>query len=245
MTQACSLQVNHLSFYYGHRKALYDIHFELPTSSFTGLLGPNGAGKTTLFAILTRLLSSKSGQITILGHDLHKQTGQALKHIGVVFQQSTLDLDLTVAQNLHYHAALQGMSRVMAKTRINDQLRRFEMQNRSDDKIRTLNQGHRRRVEFARALLHHPRLLLLDEATVGLDVETRHMINQHVRDLCHKHSVSVLWASHLVDDIAKDDNVILLKEGKLVDQGSCMQLLQQNHCTDLHQMMLQLGTRGA
>ncbi len=238
MSNDCTLKVNHLSFSYGNRKALDDISFELSSGSFNGLLGSNGAGKTTLFAILTRLLAPRHGEISVLGTPLRKQPGKALSNMGVVFQQSTLDLDLTVAQNLHYHAALHGMGRKLAGQRIHEQLQRFDMLERKDDKIRSLNQGHRRRVEFARALLHHPRLLLLDEATVGLDVQTRHMINRHVRSLCEEHSVTVLWASHLVDDIAMQDHVLLLRQGQLIAHGSCQQLLADNNYQSLQQLML-------
>ena len=198
-----------------------------------------------MFALLTRLLASNIGQIQILGEDLRKKPGNALRQMGVVFQQSTLDLDLTVSQNLHYHAALHGMNRQTARACIRDQLQRFGMVDRLDDKVRTLNQGHRRRVEFARALLHQPRLLLLDEATVGLDVETRHMITQHVRELCSKHSVSVLWASHLVDDIEDDDTVILLRQGQIVGHDTCARLLKQYEAESLRQLMLHINSRQA
>ena len=240
-----SLQVDHLSFSYGNRKALDDISFELPESAFVGLLGPNGAGKTTLFALLTRLLSSNSGQIKIFGQPLQQKPGQALQQMGVVFQQSTLDLDLTVAQNLNYHASLHGMSSKQARQRIREQLTRFGMLDRANDRIRTLNQGHRRRVEFARALLHHPRLLLLDEATVGLDVETRHMISEHVRELCARHAVTALWASHLVDDIEAEDHVLLLRQGSLLGQGISRQLQQQFGTDNLRQLMLQISQKAA
>lgn len=240
-----ALEVEHISYAYGARKALDDISFELPEAAFVGLLGPNGAGKTTLFALLTRLLSTNEGRISIFDQPLRHQPGLALKQMGVVFQQSTLDLDLTVTQNLRYHAALHGMGRSIAIKRITEQLQRFGMSERANDKVRTLNQGHRRRVEFARALLHHPRLLLLDEATVGLDVETRHMINEHVRELCSEHQVSVLWASHLVDDIDEQDHILLLRQGKLISQGVCSQVLHEFDADNLRQLMLSIGSAKA
>lgn len=244
-TPTIALQVEQLSYNYGQKTALDAISFDLPEAAFVGLLGPNGAGKTTLFALLTRLLSAKNGRILMFGQPLNQRPGQALRQMGVVFQQSTLDLDLTVAQNLRYHAALHGLGRTLARQRINEQLLRFSMQDRADDKVRSLNQGHRRRVEFARALLHHPRLLLLDEATVGLDVETRHMINQHVRELCRDQGVTVLWASHLVEDIEDTDPVILLRQGKLLGQGQCRQLLSDFDADNLHQLMLNIGSSKA
>ncbi len=231
------LQVDKLSFHYGSVKALDNVSFDIPAAGFVGLLGPNGAGKTTIFGLLTRLMSPQSGEIRYSAHLLDQEPARALQSLGVVFQQTSLDLDLSVAQNLHYHAALQGMSRKRARIRIQQELGRFDMQNRVDDKVRSLNQGHRRRVEIARALLHKPQILLLDEATAGLDFETRQMINQHIRQLCDDDGVSVLWATHLIEDIRTSDQLILLNQGKVIAQGNCEQLLRENHVTDLRQLM--------
>jgi len=240
-----ALEIQQLSFQYGARQALDDISFALPEGSFCGLLGPNGAGKTTLFALLTRLLSSRQGQIRIFGQSLEDNPGQALQSMGMVFQQSTLDLDLSIEQNLSYHAALHGLSRAQSRDSIEQQLQRFSIAERRHERVRQLNQGHRRRVEFARALLHRPRLLLLDEATVGLDVETRHMINQHVRELCHDQGVTVLWSSHLVDDIHDDDPILLLQQGRLLAQGPCAPVVAQHDCASLHELMLKVSPRAA
>jgi ABC-2 type transport system ATP-binding protein len=240
-----ALEVQNLSFSYGQRKALDDVSFALPATNFCALVGPNGAGKTTLFALLTRLLSSKQGEIHIFGQRLDKHPGKALQSMGVVFQQSTLDLDLSIEQNLRYHAALHGMPRALANQRIGEQLERFLLNDRRREHVRALNQGHRRRVEFARALLHHPRLLLLDEATVGLDVETRHMINRHVRDLCTEKGVSVLWSSHLVDDIEHDDHLLLLQQGRLQADGICSEVMRRFECASLRDLMLKVSPRAA
>ncbi len=234
---ACPLQVDKLSFHYGDIKALDSVSFQVPAAGFVGLLGPNGAGKTTIFGLLTRLMSPQSGEIRYSTHLLDQSPASALQSLGVVFQQTSLDLDLSVAQNLYYHAALQGMSRKQAKERIMQELVRFDMQGRAKDKIRSLNQGHRRRVEIARALLHKPQILLLDEATAGLDFETRQMINEHIRQLCNSDGVSVLWATHLIEDIRSSDQLILLNRGKVIAQGECSQLLHENHASDLRQLM--------
>jgi ABC-2 type transport system ATP-binding protein len=240
-----ALEIDDLSYTYGSRRALDRVGFTISPGRFVGLLGPNGAGKTTLFALLTRLLPSRAGSIRMFGESLYRRPGRALSQIGVVFQQSTLDLDLSVAQNLYYHAALHGMGRRQARRSMTEQLQRFSMLDRIDDKVRSLNQGHRRRVEFARALLHRPRLLLLDEATVGLDVETRHMINEHVRALCRDQGVAALWASHLVDDIDVSDHLLLLDQGRLISDDDCANVLQQYQAQNLRQLMLNLAKHAA
>ncbi len=214
------LSVEGLNYSFGRNFALQDVSFAVASGSFCVLLGPNGAGKTTLMSLITRLYDSRSGRVLIDGCDLRRQTVQALSRIGVVFQQPTLDLDLTVRQNLHYHAALHGMSGRQAAMRIEEELTRFEMLERAGEKVRNLNGGHRRRVEIARALIHRPRFLLLDEPTVGLDVPSRRAIVGHVHDLCRDGTIAVLWATHLIDEVFDDDRVIVLHRGRIVAHGS-------------------------
>lgn len=214
-----ALLVEHVSFAYGAREALQDVTFNTGTGSFTALLGPNGAGKSTLIALLTRLYDLRQGDIRIAGFSLRSQPREALRRLGVVFQQSTLDLDLSVEQNLRYHAALHGMPRRVANDRIELELQRQQLQDRRKSKVRELNGGHRRRVEIARALLHKPSLLLLDEASAGLDPASRQGLNDHVRALCQDQGTSVLWTTHLLDEVHAADNLIILNRGALVAQG--------------------------
>ena len=180
-----SLAVKTLSYAYGNTAALSDINFSIAAGECAILLGPNGAGKSTLFSLITHLYDSRSGEISINGFNVKTQACQALANLGVVFQQTTLDMDLSVLQNLYYHASLHGMSRKQASVRVSEELERQGMLARKDEKIRQLNGGHRRRVEIARALLHKPSLLLLDEPTVGLDVSSRKGIVEHVHALCN------------------------------------------------------------
>ena len=214
-----ALQVENLGFAYGDRQALADVSFSVAAGRFTALLGPNGAGKSTLIALLTRLYELQQGEIQVVGCSLRKQPRNALQRLGVVFQQSTLDLDLSVEQNLRYHAALHGMPRVLATGRIEQELQRQQLVERRKSRVRELNGGHRRRVEIARALLHKPNLLLLDEATVGLDPGSRQALNAHVRELCREEGMSVLWTTHLLDEIQGDDDLLILHRGSLVAQG--------------------------
>ncbi|SDH31244.1 ABC transporter ATP-binding protein [Pseudomonas panipatensis] len=214
-----ALEVRDLAFAYGARRALDGVGFSLPAGRFTALLGPNGAGKSTLIALLTRLYDLQQGEIEVGGCSLRRQPRLALRQLGVVFQQSTLDLDLSVEQNLRYHAALHGLPRSVASARIDQELLRQQLHERRHDKVRALNGGHRRRLEIARALLHQPRLLLLDEASVGLDPAARQALNQHVRKLCRDDGLAVLWTTHLLDEVGDQDALLVLDRGRLVAQG--------------------------
>lgn len=216
-----SLQVADLSFSYGAKTALDQVSFTVERGRFAALLGPNGAGKSTLFSLLTRLFVTQAGSISIAGHDLKVAPLAAMADLGVVFQQTTLDLDLTVRQNLRYFAALHGIMGRDADIRINAALERLGMADRAGEKARGLNGGHRRRTEIARALLHDPKVLLLDEPTVGLDAPTRAGLTQHIHDLCSDTGVTVLWATHLTDEVQDRDQVILLHCGRVLADGPC------------------------
>ncbi|CAI8716357.1 ABC transporter ATP-binding protein [Methylococcus capsulatus] len=219
------LEVERLSFAYGPCKALDDVAFQVQPGECAILLGPNGAGKSTLFSLVTRLYEAPAGQIRIAGRSLRQDSCAALSRLGVVFQQPTLDLDLSVAQNLRYHAALHGLSRREAELRIREELERQGMYGRRDEKVRQLNGGHRRRVEIARALLHRPALLLLDEPSVGLDVPSRRALVDHIHALCRSQGLAVLWATHLIDEIGADDSLIVLHKGRVRAWGPVREVL--------------------
>ncbi|MFT5719930.1 MAG: ABC-2 type transport system ATP-binding protein [Motiliproteus sp.] len=222
------LEVRGLGFNYGRCEALKGIDFELRAGRFHALLGPNGAGKSTLFALISRLLQIQQGDIALNGSSLKQAPSRVLQQIGMVFQQSTLDLDLSVEDNLNYHACLHGIARSTRQQRITTELERVELSAQRRTRVRQLNGGHRRRIEIARALLHQPQLLLLDEATVGLDSRARGEINRHVRTLCRDQGVGVLWATHLIEEIQRDDSVTLLHQGRLLANASAAQLCLQS-----------------
>ncbi|MEA1673336.1 ABC transporter ATP-binding protein [Nitrospirillum sp. BR 11163] len=219
-----ALDVSGLSHAFGPRQALRDVGFSLDPGDFTVLLGLNGAGKTTLFALVTRLYHSRQGRIAVFGHDIRRQPSAALAAMGVVFQQPTLDLDLTVRQNLAYHASLHGLAGSRARTRIEEELERVGLADRRNARVRQLSGGQRRRVELARALVHDPALLLLDEPTVGLDIESRRFLIDHVRHLCRSRDMAVLWATHLIDEADDTAKVIVLHQGQVLDQGPVPQV---------------------
>jgi ABC-2 type transport system ATP-binding protein len=228
-----ALVVRRVSHSYGAKKALVNASFEVARGSFTALLGPNGAGKTTLFSLITRLIGLQAGEIVTCGLDVRRAGAGALGPLGIVFQQPTLDLDLTVRQNLRYFARLRGLPRARADRRILDELERLDMADRVGEKVRLLNGGHRRRVELARALLHEPSLLLLDEPTVGLDVDSRRRIVDHVHALAQERGIGVLWATHLIDEIAPEDDLVVLSAGRVAASGRAREVIAGCGAPDL------------
>ncbi len=217
------LDIRHVSYRYGDRRALDDVSFAVTPGCFCALLGPNGAGKSTLFALLTRLIVADEGTIGVAGFDIARSPRSALARIGVVFQQPTLDLDMTVRRNMRYFAGLHGLSGREAADAIERSLEQLGMAERADEQVRALNGGHRRRMEIARALVHRPDILLLDEPTVGLDAASRQAITDHVHGLAEG-GLAVLWATHLVDEIAMSDQVVVLHRGKVLSDGSASDL---------------------
>jgi len=215
-----------VGFSYGTRAVLEDVSLSVPSGAFCVLLGVNGAGKTTLFSLMTRLFLCRQGSIRILGWDLGGDGRQALAELGVVFQQQTLDLDLTLSQNLHYFCILQGLDPKRARPRIERALEQTGLADRAKDRTRQLSGGQRRRLELARAMLHEPRLLLADEPTAGLDIHSRQEILRQVREGCREHGVGVLWATHLVDEVEPDDQVVVLHQGRVLMHGSARHLLR-------------------
>jgi ABC-2 type transport system ATP-binding protein len=244
-TGDAALAIDGVSHSYGARKALDSIRFKVPPASFTALLGLNGAGKSTLFSLITRLFGVQAGHIGVFGYDIGRNPGEALRRMGVVFQPRTLDLDLSVMQNLQYHAALHGIDRSAARRRAGDELARIGLADRSSIKVRNLSGGQMRRLEIARALLHRPRLLLLDEATVGLDVKARADILGHVRRLVAEQGIAVLWATHLFDEIAAGDNLVILHLGRVRAQGEVARIVAETKADDLHSAFTQLTATGA
>jgi len=222
-----ALEVDGLTHRFGSRTVLDSVGFRIMPGGFTVLLGQNGAGKTTLFALITRLYPAHHGRIAVFGQPFRADASAALARIGVVFQQPTLDLDLTVRQNLEYHAALHGMAAATAAPRIKNELARVGLLERARDRVRLLSGGQKRRVELARALVHEPALLLLDEPTAGLDMESRGFLLDHVRGLCRERGLAVLWATHLIDEAGADAGVVVLHKGHVLASGPVAHILAQ------------------
>jgi ABC-2 type transport system ATP-binding protein len=225
--RAPALSIRNISHSYRERRALDDVSFEVRQGAFAVLLGLNGAGKTTLFSLVTRLYAAQRGAISVLGFDVARESAQALSRLGVVFQARTLDLDLTVMQNLLYHASLHGIGGSRARALACETLRRTDMLERAQDKARVLSGGQMRRIEIARALLHKPSLLLLDEPTVGLDVNARKGILAYVRKLVREENIGVLWTTHLIDEVDAGDDLVVLHRGRLLAKGVAADLVRE------------------
>ncbi len=228
-----ALEVEAVSHSYGERRALIDVSLSVPRAGFAALLGLNGAGKTTLFSLITRLFDTRHGRIKVQGFDVSRRPSAALAELGVVFQARTLDLDISVRENLLYHGALHGMRHRRAHARADAVLDEVGLADRARDKARRLSGGQMRRIEIARALMHEPSVLVLDEPTVGLDVASKAAIVEHVRGLSRDRGVAVLWATHLLDEIEAGDHVVVLHQGKVMAAGEMSQIISSTNTADL------------
>ena len=221
-----ALELKNIDYSYGEKRVLNNISFCIKEGTFSVLLGLNGAGKSTIFSLITRLQSLTSGEISINNYSI-KDYSNALKDLGIVFQEPTLDLDLTVKQNLYYYGALKGLNFKETIKSIEDEIKKLELENILNTQVRKLNGGHRRRVEILRALINKPKLLLLDEPTVGLDLKSRFDILNYVKDLVHAKNISVLWITHLFDEVEQNDNVTVIKAGQIVESGIVKDIVEK------------------
>lgn len=220
-----ALQAQGLVKSYNGKPALRGVDVKLAAGEFVALLGPNGAGKSTLMQLLTGLFVPDEGYIQVLGHDLRRDAPRALAGMGVVFQQMALDLDLSVRANLLFHTDLHGLPRALAQQRIQTGLLAVGLTEQAGQPVRALSGGNRRKVELVRAMLHRPQVLLMDEATVGLDPASRQQLLQAVHALRADTGVAVLWATHLVDEVEDADRVVVLHQGLVRFDGPVAGLL--------------------
>ena len=214
------LHLKHLSKRYGKRPALDKLSLHLPPGQWVALLGPNGAGKSTLFQVLTGLFAADEGEAVVNGCSLRGAATQALRHTGVVFQQMSLDLDLSVQANLRFHADLHGLPRALAQERIAHGCAALGLGAELARAVRELSGGNRRKVELVRALLHRPALLLMDEPTVGLDPQSRRDLMAAIHADVRARQTTVLWATHLVEEAHSADRVLVLHQGRLLADGT-------------------------
>ncbi|HYP54541.1 MAG TPA: ABC transporter ATP-binding protein [Pyrinomonadaceae bacterium] len=202
--------------YDGRARALDAVSFRVSAGEIFGLLGPNGGGKTTLFRVLSTELVPVSGAAFVFGFDAACQPSEVRRRSGIVFQSQSLDGKLTVRENLRHQGHLYGLRGAALKSRIDETLARFRVADRAGEHVEKLSGGLRRRVEIARAVLHRPRLLLLDEPTTGLDPPSRRDLVEYLRELRDAEGVSVVWTTHALDEAETCDRVAILDAGRLV-----------------------------
>ena len=214
---------------YGDIKAVDGISFEIPQGSFFAFLGPNGAGKSTTIQILTSILKQDSGEVSIFGRS--PRDPESKRSIGVVFQDPKLDKSLTVRENLETRAALYGLKDAEMTNSVGLVMETTGCTEFADRKYGELSGGQRRRVDIARALVHRPQLLILDEPTTGLDPKTRRLIWELIEDLNRNKGLTVLLTTHYMEEAAGADNIVIINRGRIVAHGT-PQELRDRHCSD-------------
>ena len=200
--------------------AVNDISFEVQEGTIFGFLGPNGAGKTTTINILCTLLSPTSGTASIAGQDCMKKPADVRKAIGIVFQDTTLDKDLTAYENLIFHAYLYNVPKKEMRDRVHDVLNFVNLFDRKDDLVKKFSGGMKRRLEVARGLIHHPRVLFLDEPTLGLDPQSRTNLWEFIVRLPKKNNVTVFMTTHYMEEAEVCDKIAIIDNGTIISMGS-------------------------
>ncbi len=221
--------------------AVNNVSFSVKRGLIFAFLGPNGAGKTTTIKMLTTLLSPTSGEIKMGGVDVIHNGENARKSFGIVFQDQSLDDELTAYENMEFHAVLYGISRKTRKERTEELLKYVELWDRKDSLVKTFSGGMKRRLEIARGLLHHPKILFLDEPTLGLDPQTRNHIWEYIKRLNSSEGITVFFTTHYIEEAQKvADEIAIMDHGKIIAQGTFAKLKEQTKSKDLEGAFLAL-----
>lgn len=235
------IDVHNLTRKFGNFSAVDNISFSVKKGEIFAFLGPNGAGKTTTIKMLTTLLHPTEGKIILNSFDVTKEPDQARRSFGIVFQDPSLDNELTAYENMQFHAVLYGMSRDVYRERIEMLLRLVELDGRKDDYVKNFSGGMKRRLEIARGLLHHPKVLFLDEPTLGLDPQTRNLVWNYIKDLNVKERVTVFFTTHHMEEVEKTAHrVAIIDHGKIIEQGSPTELKEKTNSKTLEEAFISL-----
>jgi len=236
------ISVQNLVKNYEDVQAVRDISFKVDEGAFFSFLGVNGAGKSTTISILTTLLEKTSGHVTIGGYDIDRDSNEVRKLISVVFQESLLDLTLTVRENLTIRGSLYGLGGAKLKEAVNNAIKITDATEFADRRYARLSGGQRRKADIARALVNTPRLLFLDEPSTGLDPKTRRDILDLIKDLQKKQGMTVFLTTHYMEEAAESDDIVIINKGKIVANGTPAQLKEQ-YAYDILKMELDNGAR--
>ena len=235
------IAVNHLTKTFGGLAAVQDVSFEVGKGEIFAFLGPNGAGKTTTVKMLTTLLKPTSGRVEIEGLDPTRDAKEVRKKFGIVFQDTTLDSELTAYENMDIHGSLYGVPRKVRAGRIKRLLNLFELWERRDNQAKKFSGGMQRRLEIARCLLHTPKVIFLDEPTLGLDPQTRHQLWAQVRKLNQQEGVTVFLTTHYLEEAERiAHRIAVIDHGKIIAQGSLAELKEQTASDTLEEAFLAL-----
>ena len=210
------VEVENLSKNFGNLVAVNGISFEVPPGEVFGFLGPNGAGKTTTISMLCTLLKPTAGRATINGYDVHTRRHQVRKSIGLLFQDPSLDDKLTARENLEFHAVVYHVPRSIRKERLKEVLDMVSLTDRADDRVETFSGGMKRRLEIARGLLHYPKVLFLDEPTIGLDPQTRNYIWEYIEDLKRREGITIFLTTHYMEEAEHCDRIAVIDLGNII-----------------------------
>lgn len=224
--------------------AVKDISFNVETGSIFAFLGPNGAGKSTTIKMLTTVLKPTSGEITINGFNALKEQDRARESFGIVFQDPSLDEELTAYENIAYHAVIYKVPKTERAERIRKALEIVGLWNRREDYVKKYSGGMKRRLEIARALVHYPKILFLDEPTVGLDPQTRNSIWNHIRSLNEEKGMTIFLTTHYMEEAeAVADQIAIIDHGKIIESGTVEEIKKRTETGSLEEAFLKLTGR--
>jgi ABC-2 type transport system ATP-binding protein len=221
--------------------AVNDVSFDVREGEIFAFLGPNGAGKSTTIKMLTTLLRPTEGSLFLSGHDVIKEQDAARKIFGIVFQDPSLDDELTAYENLELHGVLYGMDKKIMRQRMEELMVLVELWDRRDSRVKTFSGGMKRRLEIARGLLHHPKILFLDEPTLGLDAQTRKLLWEHIRKMNDSEGMTIFFTTHYLEEAeAIADRIAIIDHGKIVATGNAEELKTSTNTNTLEEAYLAL-----
>lgn len=239
------IEVTNLSKKFDDREVVKHVSFSVAQGEIFAFLGPNGAGKTTTIKMLTTLLEPTSGEMRLNDFDPSENPNEVRKSFGIVFQDPSLDTDLTAYENMEIHAILYGIPKEIYRPRINELLQLVELDDRRGDLVKNFSGGMKRRLEIARGLLHHPKVLFLDEPTLGLDPQTRNLLWNYIKDLNQKEGITIFLTTHYMNEAEQmAHKIAIIDHGTIVDTGTAQELKDRTNTSTLEEAFLALTGHG-